>query len=291
LLYLKSIFHSFLKSLYSIFSLRHLYPRLIILFLLFSLSLALLASVSLAATITLVWNSNSEPDLEGYVVYRNAGSPGPPYEYSDTLPEDELDDPLNPEVTLTALKDDSKYYIAVTAYDTSGNEGDFSSEVCVQVTEGSAGVCSESLSPGSGSNSSSGSGGGGCFISSIMGGGPQNSKAIGLNNSGYRELLTIFFLFLFLICSTNMARRHRSLRQGCSSNRLVPCPQFLEPLTKSSVLSTQNYMLKFLIIHLQRALFLANKSGNILTKWCEFSDNSLLEQIKPSRHFRCGDFF
>jgi hypothetical protein len=154
----------------------------------FTLSLALLTSAGSAATLTLAWDPNTEPHLEGYVIYRNTGSPGPPYEYSEPLPEDELDDPLNPHVTITGLNEGIKYYFATSAYGTEGNKSDFSNEVCVQVSEGSVGICSDSVISGSGSNSGSGGGSGACFISSIIGGEPQNSKVIGLKSSGYREM-------------------------------------------------------------------------------------------------------
>jgi hypothetical protein len=55
-----------------------------------ALSLGPLASFADAATVTLGWDANSEPDLEGYVIYRNTGSPGPPYDYANPLPEADL---------------------------------------------------------------------------------------------------------------------------------------------------------------------------------------------------------
>ena len=132
-------------------------------------------SPCLAKKVTLGWDSNPEPDLEGYVVYRNVGSPGPPYKHSDTLPEDDLADPLNPMVTLTGLNEKKEYYIAVTAYDTNGNESYYSDDVCVEIIDSVIENCSVSLSPGSSSDSSSssggsGSGGGGfCFVSAVTG--------------------------------------------------------------------------------------------------------------------------
>jgi hypothetical protein len=98
-----------------------------------------------AAKVTLGWDSNSEPDLEGYVIYRKTGSPGPPYDHVDTLPEDDLDDPLHPKVTLTGLKKDQQYYIALTAYNTEGVESDFSDDICVEVVHNkSAAECPDS---------------------------------------------------------------------------------------------------------------------------------------------------
>lgn len=74
----------------------------------FILCLAPLASVASAATVTLGWESSSEPDLEGYVVYRNTGLSGPPYEYSDFLPEDEFDATYQSSVLFQKIR--LKYY-------------------------------------------------------------------------------------------------------------------------------------------------------------------------------------
>jgi hypothetical protein len=124
-----------------------------------------------AAKVTLGWDSNPEPDLEGYVIYHNESSPGPPYDRATDLPEDDLADPLHPEVTLTGLKPDQEYYIALTAYNTEGVESGFSNDVCVQVINNTAEPCVASISPAPSNSSSSGGGGGSsggssdsCFI-------------------------------------------------------------------------------------------------------------------------------
>jgi len=132
------------------------------------LILPLYPSPCLAKKVTLGWDANPEPDLAGYVVYRNVGSPGPPYKYDDTVPEDDLADPLNPMVTITGLSEKKEYYIAVTAYDSEGNESAFSDDVCVKIVNSVIENCSASISAISGS-SKSGGGGGGCFIDSAAG--------------------------------------------------------------------------------------------------------------------------
>jgi hypothetical protein len=119
-----------------------------------------------AKDLTIGWDANKEPDLEGYVVYRNVDAPGPPYDYSDTLPEDELANPLHPKATLTGLKEDRKYHVALTAYNTKGVESSFSNDLCVKVVNGIAELCSQGV--GESAQVSSGSSGGGgwaCFIS------------------------------------------------------------------------------------------------------------------------------
>lgn len=131
-------------------------------------------SICLAKKVTLGWDANPEPDLEGYVVYRNVGSPGPPYKHSDTLLEDDLVDPLNPMVTMTGLKKETEYYVAVTAYDVQGNESYFSDDVCIKIVDSLIENCSASVSPISSSDNSTsgnsgGGGAGGCFINSAAG--------------------------------------------------------------------------------------------------------------------------
>ena len=143
-------------------------------------------SLCLAKNVTLGWDANSEPDVEGYVVYRNVGSPGPPYKYADDLPEDELQNPLNPQVTITGLNEHTRYYIAVTAYDTQGNESDYSDQLCIEIVDSlieSCGVIPSNYdSPGesSGDGGSGGGGGGGCFISSSAGGSGQGLVMAGI---------------------------------------------------------------------------------------------------------------
>jgi hypothetical protein len=128
------------------------------------------SSVCLAKKVTLGWDANPEPDLEGYVIYRNVGSPGPPYKFSSTLPEDDLVDPLHPKVTLTGLSEGKEYYIALTAYNTDGVESRFSNDVCVEIVDSIVETCTSSLSDISGSNQIGGSGSGAaCFIKSAGG--------------------------------------------------------------------------------------------------------------------------
>jgi hypothetical protein len=123
-------------------------------------------SVANAKTVTLGWDSNDEPDLEGYVIYRNTNDPGPPYSYSDTLPEDDLVDPLHPQAKLTGLQEGKEYYIALTAYNAEGVESSFSNDICVEVVNNAVELCSAGSSPSATTSSSVGGGGSAvCFIS------------------------------------------------------------------------------------------------------------------------------
>ena len=75
-----------------------------------------------AAHLDLAWDANTEPDLAGYRVYYGTAS----REYG-------IDNSIDVGNTTTyrvdSLLEGVTYYIAVTAYDTYGNESDFSDEV------------------------------------------------------------------------------------------------------------------------------------------------------------------
>jgi len=81
-----------------------------------------LASFAYAATVRISWNNNSEPDLDGYIVYYGTAS-GSYDEFIDVG--------LTTSVDVTDLTAATPYFVAVTAYDTSGNESDFSSEAYI----------------------------------------------------------------------------------------------------------------------------------------------------------------
>jgi len=105
------------------------------------LAVALLVSpmVAYGATVTLAWDANTEPDLEGYKIYYGTASRA----YSD--PIDIANDPsgwssgcgsvYDPkrieccEYTLKDLEEGETYYLAATAYDVGGNESAYSKEL------------------------------------------------------------------------------------------------------------------------------------------------------------------
>jgi len=167
---------------------------------------AVLLPAAQAVEVTLGWDSNPEPDLEGYVIYRNTGYPGPPYYYSDTLPEDELTDPLHPKATLTELREGVMYFIALTAYNTDGVESRFSNPVCVEVVNGAIETCSISLYRVASSRSGSGgSNGSACFISSSSGESSMFSNfAAGPDAPG--RVITVTVLLLILITAVKLKK-------------------------------------------------------------------------------------
>lgn len=128
---------------------------------LFFLMVLLSVELASAADLTLAWDSNQESDLEGYGVYFNKGTSGPPYNLFGYITTGELTNPSNPVFTVTGLDKGARYYFAVTAYDTEGNESYFSNSVCADVGD----VIAPCSSAGGGGGSGGGSGGGaGCFI-------------------------------------------------------------------------------------------------------------------------------
>jgi len=80
----------------------------------------LFSSSAFAAHIDLAWDPNSEPDLAGYVVYYGTS----PQNYTNRIDVGNVTS-----VRIKGLPANKDYFIALTAYDFSGNESDFSNEV------------------------------------------------------------------------------------------------------------------------------------------------------------------
>jgi hypothetical protein len=84
------------------------------------LLLALFPGRLSASSLTLAWDSNTEPDLAGYKVYYGTQSG----DYDVAI---DVGDAI--QYTVWGLAPETRYYLALTAYDTSWNESDFSWEV------------------------------------------------------------------------------------------------------------------------------------------------------------------
>lgn len=106
-----------------------------------------LASTAHSATVTLAWDPNPEPTVEGYRLYIGT-SPG---YYTSSV-----DVAASTRATISSLIEGVTYYMAVTAYDTSGNQSGYSNEIVYTVPDGAV--------PEPSTGSSGGGGGGGCFI-------------------------------------------------------------------------------------------------------------------------------
>ncbi|MGD9058688.1 MAG: fibronectin type III domain-containing protein [Desulfobacterales bacterium] len=166
---------------------------------------------ALAKTATLAWYANEEPDLEGYVVHRNTGSPGPPYKYSDEVPEEELVDPLHPKAELTGLQEGKQYYVALTAYNKDGVESGYSEDVCVEVVDNAIELCEQSSSSSVSTDSSSGGSGGGgggggswaCFIATASTEALVSSQWMA-GPVIRSQVLSMLFLLLILIVAVKL---------------------------------------------------------------------------------------
>lgn len=98
-----------------------------------SLSLILLlagVSTTPGQTLDLAWDPNPEPDLAGYRLYYQAGSPQPPFLGYEATQGDSPIDAGDTTSLQVELPDDGRvYYFSVTAYDASGYESAYSNIV------------------------------------------------------------------------------------------------------------------------------------------------------------------
>jgi Malectin domain/Bacterial TSP3 repeat/Fibronectin type III domain len=86
----------------------------------FSLLVLTFSTSAFATQVTLAWDANSESTLAGYKVY---------YGYASRQYSVNVNAGKTTQATISGLDDAKIYYFAVTAYDTSGNESDYSNEV------------------------------------------------------------------------------------------------------------------------------------------------------------------
>jgi hypothetical protein len=121
-----------------------------------------------AADVTLSWDRNAEPTVVGYRVYYGTSSRS----YSDVVNAG-----TSTTYVVTGLDSDRKYFFAVTAYDTGGNESSFSNEV----SWGSDALPPASVAGGSG---------GGCLIASVVYRSPNAEEVMILRAFRDRYLLT-----------------------------------------------------------------------------------------------------
>lgn len=80
-----------------------------------------------ASTLTLAWDPNTEDDLAGYNVYYGIQSGN----YDSVIDAGNVT-----QYMVSNLEPETQYYFVITAYDTSGNESDFSEEVDSITSEG-----------------------------------------------------------------------------------------------------------------------------------------------------------
>ncbi len=106
-----------------------------------------------AVDITLQWDANVEPDLMGYQVYYKTDSSGPPYTGSGAqqgsspirVLANAVCSGATCQFTVNELDEAETYYFAVTAFDASENESDYSNEVFYQPTHEDATIVSMTM--------------------------------------------------------------------------------------------------------------------------------------------------
>ena len=85
-----------------------------------------LVQFAAAASVTLSWNRNQEPDIAGYRVYWGTSSRG----YTDSVTiNDTANQPVQKTYTVDGLAEGKTYYFAVKAVDLAGQVSSFSDEV------------------------------------------------------------------------------------------------------------------------------------------------------------------
>jgi len=123
-----------------------------------------------AGRVTLEWDSVTHPDLAGYMVYYGTSSG----DYNESV-----DVGSWTSVTIAELEEDEIYYFTVTAYSVSGEESEYSNEVCINcATQGTR----------------ASSGGGGCFIATVAYGSRMAEEVKILRNFRDKFLLRLLTL-------------------------------------------------------------------------------------------------
>jgi hypothetical protein len=93
----------------------------------FGLLYFVLSSIASAAPVTVAWDPVSDESLAGYKIYYGVASG----QYSSSVEVDKT----ATQTSLSGLNQSQVYYMAATAFDTSGNESDFSNEVTYDLSQ------------------------------------------------------------------------------------------------------------------------------------------------------------
>jgi hypothetical protein len=178
----------------------------IILLVMASLLLPVFAGVASSATVTVAWDPNPEPTVAGYNMYYGTTSG----RYTNSV-----DVGSATRCAISALQEGVTYYLAVTAYDSAGNQSGYSDEITYSVPSGS------DPAPAPSSNTASGGGGGGgCFIATAAFGSPMAPEVALLRAFRDSRLLTnspgrLFIEFYYWISPpiADFISRDENLRQ------------------------------------------------------------------------------
>jgi hypothetical protein len=105
-------------------------------FLFFLCLILMLPVIAQAASVTMTWNRNQEPDIAGYRIYYGTQSG----QYSDTITVyDSATQPLQRSYTVAGLSEGTTYYLALKTFDQAGQESDYSVETSQNIPGGSGG--------------------------------------------------------------------------------------------------------------------------------------------------------
>jgi len=110
---------------------------------LFSLCLiSIFPAIAQAASVTLTWDRNQEPDIAGYKIFY--GTQSGQYNNSITV-YDSATQPLQCSHTVAGLSEGTTYYFALKAFDLAGQESAYSDEISMSIPGGSSTQPTESI--------------------------------------------------------------------------------------------------------------------------------------------------
>jgi hypothetical protein len=102
-------------------------------FLFFLCLILMLPVIAQAASVTMTWNRNQEPDIAGYRIYY--GTQSGQYNNSITV-YDSATQPLQLSYTVAGLSEGTAYYFALKTFDQAGQESDYSVETSQNIPSG-----------------------------------------------------------------------------------------------------------------------------------------------------------
>ena len=102
-------------------------------FLFFLCLILMLPVIAQAASITMTWDRNQEPDIAGYRIYY--GTQSGQYDNSITV-YDSATQPLQLSYTVAGLSEGTAYYFALKTFDQAGQESDYSAETSQNIPGG-----------------------------------------------------------------------------------------------------------------------------------------------------------
>ncbi len=139
------------------FSQKKFFKSFINIFCLFTIVGLVMPQLLMAASVTLSWNRNQEPDIAGYKVFY--GTASHQYTESETI-NDAKHSPTQISHTVSNLSDGMTYYFSVRAFDLAGQMSDYSQEVSVSIPSSGSGSGGDEGAGDSGDSGGSGDTGG-----------------------------------------------------------------------------------------------------------------------------------